>query len=116
MHLARRLTALMALLVLTLAARPARAWYFPEHAEITRIALEYYAPPFVTRTLSKIVAEARWDESRLPCLTQTPACVARWNEDDECPKATSWHPPPLCSPVAMPLISGRDVELYSNSP
>jgi hypothetical protein len=39
--------------------RSAGAWYFPEHTELTRLALQDYAPAFVSTTLDKIIAELR---------------------------------------------------------
>lgn len=38
---------------------PAHAWYFPEHAELTRLALQDYAPLFVAETLTALIEEAR---------------------------------------------------------
>ncbi|MEO7037183.1 MAG: hypothetical protein ABI548_24735 [Polyangiaceae bacterium] len=39
----------------------ARAWYFPEHAELTRLALRDYAPRFVTEEIESVAAEAADD-------------------------------------------------------
>jgi len=36
----------------------ARAWYFPEHAEFTRLALRDYAPRFVSERIEAVTAEA----------------------------------------------------------
>jgi hypothetical protein len=39
----------------------ARAWYFPEHAELSRLALRDYAPRFVTEEIESVTAEAADD-------------------------------------------------------
>jgi len=36
----------------------ARAWYFPEHAELTRLALRDYAPRFVSERIESVTDEA----------------------------------------------------------
>lgn len=55
----RRLAGLLVAAGVGLSTSPAAAWYFPEHTELTRVALQDYAPAFVTRVLSQLVDEAR---------------------------------------------------------
>jgi hypothetical protein len=52
-------TAVACLSALLIGEDDARAWYFPEHAEITRIALERYSPPAVARAIQRAVSAAR---------------------------------------------------------
>lgn len=42
-------------------SHPARAWYFPEHAELTRLALRDYAPASATRAIQSVVRDAYYD-------------------------------------------------------
>jgi hypothetical protein len=51
--------ALPAFAAALLAPNPARAWYFPEHAEMTRLALQDFTPAFATQTIQGAVTDAR---------------------------------------------------------
>jgi hypothetical protein len=42
-----------------LAGARANAWYFPEHAELTRLALQDFAPAFVTDVLDEVIDDVR---------------------------------------------------------
>jgi hypothetical protein len=43
----------------TLTPGSAKAWYFPEHAELTRLALRDFAPSFVTNEINAVLRDAR---------------------------------------------------------
>lgn len=43
----------------TLTPGNARAWYFPEHAELTRLALRDFAPSFVSDEINAVLRDAR---------------------------------------------------------
>lgn len=57
--LARRVRVGLVLALGLCSARSANAWYYPEHAELTRLALRDFAPPFVTRVIESALADAR---------------------------------------------------------
>ncbi|HYP89493.1 MAG TPA: hypothetical protein VEQ59_15100 [Polyangiaceae bacterium] len=52
-------SALAAGLLVMLWAAPSRAWYFPEHTELTRLGLQDYAPAFATAEINRVLADAR---------------------------------------------------------
>ncbi|HLK38969.1 MAG TPA: hypothetical protein VKU41_19545, partial [Polyangiaceae bacterium] len=60
MSFKQRIAAAAGLAVL-LGGSPARAWYFPEHAELTRLALRDYASPSVVESLQRVMVDARGD-------------------------------------------------------
>lgn len=49
---------------------PAQAWYFPEHTELTRLAVQDYAPKFVAATLDKLIDEARHGAPGVPAYVR----------------------------------------------
>ena len=45
--------------MLTFGATSAQAWYFPEHVELTRLALRDFAPHFVSEEIDKVLIDAK---------------------------------------------------------
>ncbi len=107
----RRIATLLCALAVTIMTSRAHAWYLPEHAEITRKALEYDVPAPLRAEIMRVVHAAKLDVAHglLPlCETDTP--LRSVSLDDRVGGA----PSVACIPYnALPAIAG-DHSLQSN--
>jgi hypothetical protein len=96
--------------VVGLSTAQARAWYFPEHTEFTRLALEDYAPDYVSKTLNHVMAELRTAPDGKSLYEAM--CPEAKQRDRKLKKRVAYAPPytALCASVATELSSAGQGE------